>query len=562
MTQRLTRSTGLGISVSLLFKIIVPGLLSVLLMFIMVPRSQADSPVIKVVREKNGCVSNAVGDYDSDMFTRIGLSSEVASAWVNVWSMKAQAVLIRGIGWYHRFIDPEWNDPGIRFCAGVTPFYFDLRDTRIAFAPRKSSGYYASNPQDPNYCSNCTGNAINRPNDRVTDTMGQIVRRYGDQKIYFNKCIQNLMNAVTYQYSSPDQILTAVYGNPGSCASLPPCNNYDPVYHCTYPDLQFQMWPPPYAYHPSAPGKSMMNGARTAVPPVGGPSNLVTTPGQTRQAEVYWGVHMGLGQTSPFGQPGTYIIGPGHADMVEYLLAVGGAYRHLYVNAISDRPGPVDANIYVDGYYNGMIRWQQADNSRHLGHIDLGDMPYGVHVIAIQFSEALFGSSPDQERKLYLDDLGVAATLVSEENLDQEINEVNIMDSSVGQLATYQGESGYLDLPLFEVAYDPQQWSIERDPSAGSLEKPAHKLINAQIPACTLFLREGPREFLGFGSAVLGGRTWRIDIHPPDRLIYSILYENGGFLFAVGLPPGGTEAQRNDCKEQAETVLATFEVLR
>ena len=84
-----------------------------------------------------------------------------------------------------------------------------------------------------------------------------------------------------------------------------------------------------------------------------------------------------------------------------------GASATLLINGISDRPEPVIANIYVDGYYKGQVQWVHADNQRHLVSFSLPYLPQGYHLIAIQQYEATWGSSADTTRWLYLDDLGV-----------------------------------------------------------------------------------------------------------------------------------------------------------
>lgn len=129
---------------------------------------------------------------------------------------------------------------------------------------------------------------------------------------------------------------------------------------------------------------------------------------QSRQAEAFWGNDMPYGEVNPLGQSGTYIIGTGHATLTEYLVNYGwGTNATLYVNAISDKPPNVIANVYVDGYYKGAMYWTHGDNQRHLGSFGLSHLNAGFHTIAIQFQEATFGSSADTSRWLYLDDLAV-----------------------------------------------------------------------------------------------------------------------------------------------------------
>lgn len=361
-----------------------------------IPDSNVKLRVARTVTE-NGvpCIKNLIGVYDLDEFTRIGLSSEITSATEPAGGMKAMSLVIRGIGQYH-VVHPQSGG----FCQGTSPFVYDIHSYRVAFSLLKSSKTH--------------GIVGTRANDRATDTMGTYMMRPYARLVYFNDCIHQKMNewSILHPGDSPEQVAKTVYSDPdavigsqtGQCSTMSPCSDADNVYHCEYPD--FITPSPTYALENGL--KSMTNMTAASTPPYSYQLTGAIGFNQARQAEAFWGNDMPHGEVNPLGQPGTYIISTGHATLTEYLVSyLWGTTATLYVDAISDKPSNVIANVYVDGYYRGAIYWTHGDNQRHLGSFGLPYLNTGYHTIAIQFQEATFGSSPDTSRWLYLDDLAV-----------------------------------------------------------------------------------------------------------------------------------------------------------
>lgn len=353
------------------------------------PDTPDANPVIRIARtrfeDNRWCVSH-LAVHDLDQFTRISLASEITDAWEPALGMQAMSLVIRGIGRYH--VDNPWNFK--EFCRYVQPFAYHLDDWRVAFVPFKSSKTH--------------GNVGSQSNSQVTATMGSYLRRPSASAVYFNDCIHQKMNdlARSSPWLSPAQIATNVFAAPGTCASQPPCSNVDPN-GCRYSDLMSVPYSLMYGL------TSMTNGTAATTPPNTSQNISAFGFNQSRQAEQFWGNDMGHGLVSPHNQPGTYIVSQAHALLAEYVVSYPyGASATLLINGISDRPGPVIANIYVDGYYKGQVQWAQADNQRHLVSFSLPYLPQGYHLIAVQQYEAMWGSSADTTRWLYLDDLGVA----------------------------------------------------------------------------------------------------------------------------------------------------------
>lgn len=360
------------------------------------PESNVKLRVARAVTE-NGvpCVKNLIGVYDLDEFTRIGLSSELTTATEPAGGMKAMSLVIRGISQYH-VTHPQSGG----FCQGTAPFAYDIHSYRVAFSPLKASRTH--------------GIIGTRSNDRATDTMGTYMIRPSPLLVYFNDCIHQKMNewSVLHPGDSPEQIVKSVYATPdapvgnqtGLCSTMSPCSDADNYYHCKYMD--FPTSSPTYILEYGL--KSMTNGTAAATPPYAYQNFNAIGFNQTRQAEAFWGNDMPYSEVNSLGQPGTYIIGTGHASLAEYLVYYTyGTVATLYANAISDKPASVIANVYVDGYYKGAIYWTHGDNQRHLGSFGLSYLGAGYHTISLQFREAAYGSGADATRWLYLDDLGV-----------------------------------------------------------------------------------------------------------------------------------------------------------
>lgn len=363
------------------------------------PPASADSPVIRVAEvdmtQNPWCINRFLGSYDLETFTRITLAGEASSSW-HPEALKAQAVIIRGIGYWH-YINPQWDD-NWPVCPGKPDYYpHVLHPNRIYFIPR----YGAER-----------GNQGNQPNKRATETMPNVLLRsnFTTADVYFNDCLQQLSNGLANGgLNYADILLNNLYhpNGPGvtaGCTVLAPCT--DDSDHCQYQDLSIS------SRYSLADGQTSMSNRTSPFGLAGATQTSEVTPVTTpRPAYRYWGHSRMDGTiTNPFGQAGTYIIGPTHGSMIEYRMQFGGSYSHLYVLAISDRPGPVTVNVYIDGLYKGQLQWAHNDNAAHLAHGQF-NVIYGAHNIALEFYPDLYqGAGADNDRNLYLKELGAANT--------------------------------------------------------------------------------------------------------------------------------------------------------
>lgn len=321
-----------------------------------------------------GAVVEIAGNYDLDSFTRDALPQEVSPSY-HPEALKANAVMIRGVAYYHLY-DPEHH----HICSTIPgdPFYH--------LSTRRVQGWNW-------FHSGWKGIQGNIPNNKVTDTMAEVLLNYGNPFFYeWNPTMQERSNTLANQGMPYYDIL------------------YE-LYHNQYPGVGYGSRYTLYNGY-----RSMTNG--TAPPPypgwaVPGQRTDEWTPVMTaREAERHWGIrHMDAVSTNPFGQPGTYMEGWHPGETIAFLMAFGGDWwTMLHLIGIADAPGPVTMNVYVDGYYKGQVSWSNNDNQRHLVIAYIPNIWYGVHPIAIQFANDYWGGpgDPNLDRNLYLDVIGVS----------------------------------------------------------------------------------------------------------------------------------------------------------
>jgi hypothetical protein len=132
----------------------------------------------------------------------------------------------------------------------------------------------------------------------------------------------------------------------------------------------------------------------------------VTEPGIWRQAERFYGF-IGIDAITKMrdrcGHRDTYAIGNHQNDLVEYLMKFGGQYSGLILRGLGDSPGPVKVEIYVDGLFKANPAWDKPNNCNQDVALDIPDIPYGTHAIAVKFVNDFF--RPPLDRNLYLDAL-------------------------------------------------------------------------------------------------------------------------------------------------------------
>lgn len=346
----------------------------------------ASSPIVTIGYWDPGvqCTTSIVGAWDADSFTRDTLAGEVFSYWSHE-ALKANAVMIRA-GAVYFVNNPEGNYSGL---CNQTGYPFSVRTSRY-------QGWVGGQS------AKAIGIGNNIPNDRVTDTGGIILRKNG-QLFFpeFNDCIQNYSQQLGLQGRNYVQILTALDGVYG--ANRPPWVG-DPS-QCSPPSQIYSNLTVETSY-PFV--NSMTNGTVPEFLGIGTYySDSATLPYQAREAEVYWGFGEMDGVQTIDGR--LYVRGWHTGDKIEYRMYFGGSYPNLHLIGIADKPAPVEMNVYIDGYYRGKMMWDHNDNARHLNIKTFSGIPYGIHTIALEFSNDAYGGPglPDLDRNFYLDVLGV-----------------------------------------------------------------------------------------------------------------------------------------------------------
>ena len=132
--------------------------------------------------------------------------------------------------------------------------------------------------------------------------------------------------------------------------------------------------------------------------PLGNTSRNTTAvqPGETRQAEDYWGLK-GIDWAGPRGESCNagriHIAGWHQGDLAEYLVNFPSASQSYTLNVIGlpDDPNPVQVNVYIDGNRYGQVSWNDSDPRCNEGEggssqkIEIRGYQ-GVHAVAFQFA--------------------------------------------------------------------------------------------------------------------------------------------------------------------------------
>lgn len=338
----------------------------------------AESPTIIIgFTDTQGCIVGVSQPFDLDTFTRDSLPQEVGPRQPSE-ALKANAILIRNFI-YHFYLNPEWDDPSI--CNPQSRF-FHMRHSRI-------QGWIQGDGATRGNDNTLSLNGMT--NNRVTDVGGKTLNQHN---IGFNACIQNESINLVNQGYNYDQILTD------------PTIGLYRIARCgfpQYPDLSL--------FNPYSFTNSMTNGTNSFSLNGGTHTNDVTPVWTVREAERYWGhSHIDAVLNNPFSESGTYLLGWNRGDKVEYRMDFGGTYENLHLIGISDMPGPIEMNIYIDGYFQDTMQWIENDNSRHLRVDKITGIPYGSHAIAIEFKNDYCECLPwsnNVDRNFYIDMLGV-----------------------------------------------------------------------------------------------------------------------------------------------------------
>lgn len=138
-----------------------------------------------------------------------------------------------------------------------------------------------------------------------------------------------------------------------------------------------------------------------------------TTAQQIREAEHYTGfsgIDSIAWQTAADGEQAIFAKGWHQGDRAEYLMDIPSNPFQLGIIAISDKPGPVQLNIYLDNSYIGQMQWAENDNNRHVWFKTFnvsGLKVNDAHAISIEFANDYYSGPGDGDRNYYVDLLAV-----------------------------------------------------------------------------------------------------------------------------------------------------------
>lgn len=140
-----------------------------------------------------------------------------------------------------------------------------------------------------------------------------------------------------------------------------------------------------------------------------------TRPLESREAEDYSGIsHIDAinWKTAANGEQAIFAMGWHQGDKAEYIIEIPSNPFNLCIILISDKPGPILLNIYVDNVYRGQMNyWAENDNNRHVWcqAFNIGGLKVShVHAIGVEFANDYYAGPGDNDRNFYLDVLGVA----------------------------------------------------------------------------------------------------------------------------------------------------------
>jgi len=155
---------------------------------------------------------------------------------------------------------------------------------------------------------------------------------------------------------------------------------------------------------------SLTNGLPKESLGAGRQTDEVTEPNNWRWSEKYYGYHCIkdiVNQPDACGAEHIYVIGVNNNATVEYRMKFGDEYSTLVLLGIADAPAPVEMEIFVDGILKSKATWNNGDNCNELSYVSIPDIVFGVHAIAIRFSNDFYDSGKGIDRNFYLDGLMV-----------------------------------------------------------------------------------------------------------------------------------------------------------
>ena len=121
-------------------------------------------------------------------------------------------------------------------------------------------------------------------------------------------------------------------------------------------------------------------------------------------------------------------------------------------------------------------------------------------------------------------------------------------------LSIFQAPDGCLPDVFFQVSYDDEQWSLHED-----------RLSHRQQSECSLWLIPSSTEVsppMQPGVATLSGQVWDTRHFPTEGLISYLPRRDGVcYFFIVYYPKGASDETLAACRQAAETVIDTFELV-
>jgi len=109
----------------------------------------------------------------------------------------------------------------------------------------------------------------------------------------------------------------------------------------------------------------------------------------------------------PCGNRHLFTAGAVTGSTVEYLMEFGGDYTRLDLRGIADEPAPVEVEVFIDGELKTKALWEEGDKCTHIISVEIPDIPFGRHAIAIRFANDLWDPNQGIDRNFYFDGLRV-----------------------------------------------------------------------------------------------------------------------------------------------------------
>lgn len=168
-----------------------------------------------------------------------------------------------------------------------------------------------------------------------------------------------------------------------------------------------------WTYGYGLPSLTNWNGAQTFG--LGHKDVLMSPTGDVREAELYagyFGIDNIVWKTTSDGLSNIYVVAWNQWDRVEWVMEIPSNPFRFHLIGVSDKPGPVLINVYVDGVYRAQVSLAHDDNARHLVIQDItvpGLKTHHAHAIAVEFANDYYGGGGDLDRNMFVDVTAILA---------------------------------------------------------------------------------------------------------------------------------------------------------